>query len=399
HDLTKILAGTYLEGWQQVWDKDRVKRIRPREFFEKEFFWQKTLIDFDGDDVLIGHDGGYFRILKEEDIEKAKKISEGDEEKYKKVLGQLSFYDVCDWISKLDKDLSKRFWKTSIYTPTVNIDNAKIIKDGWVLSHYGNPRTHQLKVDKDGNIWICGWSATATKSEPWWSPYLIKIDRKTGKILQKMYEYDPMSGADNRMNGQVADTAITCFSFDKENKMFVGLLSDGGNTVMFWSPKAELNRKFEGQIKGEKWVKLVHWWGMIHKIDLEKIEGIVATGMTSKGIDAPGPAWIVDMVPMSNNDILTVGRCNHDFFWSENAFQKSSPEENPVGFIRIYSKELELLFSSALPGVIPLEIEPLSQKRYIIVGYALNSSCETKNEIEKYNGKKDGFIYVLKEKE
>ncbi|MCM8802045.1 MAG: hypothetical protein NC827_01880 [Candidatus Omnitrophica bacterium] len=398
-DLTKILGGTYLEGWQQVWDKYRVKRIKPREFFDREFFWQKTLIDFDIEgNLVVSHDGGYFKIISDEEIERAKKISEDDEEKYKKILGKIGFYNICDWVSKISPDLSKRLWKTPIYTPIVNVDVVKEIKEGWYLSHYGNPRTHQLRIDKNGDIWICGWSASETKSEPWWSPYLIKIG-SDGKILQRLYEYDPMSGPDNRMYGQVADTAITCFNFDKEDKMLVGLLSDGGNTVMFWSPKAELRKNFEGEIKGEKWVKLVHWWGMIHKIDLEKIEGIMGVGMTSKGIDAPGPAWAVDLGVLSDNSILVVGRCNHNFYWTEDAFQKSAPEENPIGFIRIYSKELELKFSSALPGVIPLELTTLKGKRYLIVGYVFNPSLNTKNEFEKYNSKKDGFIYLIKEKE
>ncbi|MCM8767335.1 MAG: hypothetical protein NC921_00940 [Candidatus Omnitrophica bacterium] len=400
HDLGKILGGTYLEGWQQVWDKDRVKRIKPREFFDKEFFWQKTLIDFDNEgNVILCHDGGYFKIISDEEKEKAKKISGEDQEKYKKLVQKIGFYDVPDFVSKLTSDLSKRFWKTPIYTPIVNVDVAKEIKDGWYLPHYGNPRTHQLRVDKNHNIWICGWSASATKAEPWWSPYLIKIDSKEGKILQRLYEYDPMSGDDNRMFGQVADTAITCFNFDKEDKMLIGLLSDGGNTVMWWSPKGELRKKFEGEIKGDKFVKLVHWWGMIHKIDLEKIEGIIGVGMTSKGVDAPGPAWAVDLGILNDNSILVVGRCNHEFYWSEDAFQKSSSEENPIGFIRIYSKDFDLKFSSALPGVIPLELIPLSGKRYLIVGYALNPSLNTKNEFEKYNLKKDGFIYLIKEKE
>jgi hypothetical protein len=398
HDLKKVIGGTYLEGWQQVWDKDRVKRIKPREFFEKEYFWQPTLISIlkDGS-VIVCHDGGYFRILTEEDKKIANEISKGDEKIYKEVLSKLSFYDMCDYLSKLSSDLSKREWKIEIYTPEVKKEHALEIKNV-PLNHYGSPRTHRMRIDKKENIYLCGWSASATKNEPWWSPYIWVIDSKTGKIIKKLYEYDPMSGNDNRMGGQVADTAVTSLNFDREGNLLVSLLSDGGNSVMWWSPKAELGKRFEGEIKGDKYVKLVHWWGMIHKVNPETCEGIIGVGMTSKGLDAPGPAWVVDLSSLSNNNILCVGRCNHEFLWTENAFLKGNPEENPMCFIRVYDKDMNLLFSSAFPGIIPLELIPISNNRYIVVGYGSSQNNILKNPIfDKNMGKRDGFFAVLEE--
>ena len=66
-DLQKLESGTYLEGWQQVWDKVRVTNFRRKEKgiegHWREFFWQPThLALLKSGDLLACHDGGYFRL-------------------------------------------------------------------------------------------------------------------------------------------------------------------------------------------------------------------------------------------------------------------------------------------------------------------------------------------------
>ena len=58
---------------------------------------------------------------------------------------------------------------------------------------------------------------------------------------------------------------------------------------------------------------------------------------------------------MPGNQVLAVGQCNFEFAWTENAWHRGEPEENPTGFVRVYSAEFDLLSSTALPGVIPAE--------------------------------------------
>lgn len=387
-DLQTITAGTYLEGWQQVWDKDRVKTIRPREMFPKEFFWQPTSLGlFKSGDLAVSHDGGYFRMLTDEDRTLAGTNTA--------LLSKLAFYDCSDWVSRLSPDLSKRVWRQAIQTPPVNVEVAKRVRD-WPLAHYSSPRTHRMRLDRDENIFLCGWSATHTAKEPWWSPYVWKLDAASGKVLTKFYEYDPMSGADNRLNGTVADTAIPTLAFDGDGNLLVSLFADGGNTVMGWSPQAVLGKRFEGPIKNNVGVKLVHWWGMVHRVDAKTGEGLGGVRMTSKGAGAAGPAWVVDLASLPGNQVLAVGRCNLDFPWSTNAWHRAEVDENPAAFLRVYDREFELLFSTALPGVVPFEIVPLTQNRFLITGQAKNPTAPVKAALfGQPRGQADGFFCVV----
>ncbi len=387
-DLQTLTAGTYLEGWQQVYDKDRVRMIRPREMFPKEFFWQPTSLGLlKSGDLAVCHDGGYFRLLTDEDRKLAGRNTA--------LLSKLAFYDCSDWVSRLSPDLSKRVWRQAIQTPTVNVETAKRVRD-WPLAHYSSPRTHRMRLDRDENIFLCGWSATHTAKEPWWSPYLWKLDAASGKVLKKFYEYDPMSGADNLMNGTVADTAIPTLALDGNGNLLVSLFADGGNTVMGWSPQAQLGKRFEGEIKNNVGVKLVHWWGMIHRVNEKTGEGLGGVRLASKGPGAAGPAWVVDLASLPGNQVLALGRCNLDFPWSDNAWHRADVDENPAAFLRVYSREFDLLFSTALPGVVPFEIVPLTENRFLITGQAKNSTAPVKNAlVEKPRGKADGFFCVV----
>ena len=176
-DLQKLECGTYLEGWQQVWDKKRVAKPQ-REMLGgyQEYFWQPTATALlASGDVLVCHDGGYFRMPGDKDRDLAK----GDA----KLLDRLTFYDTCDYVSRLSADLTQRAWKKPIYTPPVDPEAARKVKDGWPLDHYSSPRTHRMRLDKNENVYLCGWSASATSKEPWWSPYLYKLDPKGGEVV------------------------------------------------------------------------------------------------------------------------------------------------------------------------------------------------------------------------
>lgn len=389
-DLKAMTAGTYLEGWQQVWDKYRSKTIRPSSTFPPDYFWQPTSLGLlKSGDLVVCHDGGYFRLLTDKDRQTA-----GDNPD---LLKRLAFYDCCDWVSRLSPDLSKRAWRQPIYTPAVDAETANRVKGGWSLPHYSSPRTHRMRLDRNENIYLCGWSASYTAKEPWWSPYVWRLSPADGKLVWKAYEYDPMSGADNRMNGTVADTAVAALAIDGDGNLLTSLFADGGNTVIGWSPKAELGRRFEGQIKGPGLgIKLVHWWGTIHRVNAETREGMGGARFAGNNKGVAGPGWAVDLASMPGNEVLAVGRCNFEFPWTEDAWHRGDPEENPTGFVRVYSAEFDLVFSTALPGVIPFEIAPLADNRFLIVGQARNPTAPVAGALfNKSRGKADGFLYLV----
>ncbi len=379
-DLQKLDAGTYLEGWQQVWDKKRVAKPG-KEFLGgyQEYFWQPTSTAvLKSGDIIVCHDGGYFRMAREEDKTLLKDDPKPD---------RLIFYDNCDYISRLSADLGRRLWKQSIYTPPVDPEVARKLKNGWPFNHYGSPRTCRMRLDRDDNAYLCGWSASATSKEPWWSPYLYKLDPATGAPIWTAYEYDPMSGGQNRMGGQVADTAIDSLAIDEDGNLLTSLMSDGGNSVMEWSPKADRS-KFEGKIKGGGFpVKLVHWWGQIHRVDSKTREGRGGARIGAWG-------WAQDLVSLPGNSVLVWGRYNWKFDFTPDAWWDRSAIENPNAFIRVYSPDFDLLFSTAVPGVVPFEVTRAAN-RIVLVGRAEQRISPTKDAIfPESSGNTSGYLLV-----
>ena len=387
-NLKSFQCGTYLEGWQQVWDKVRVITTKPKfKSWPRECFWQPTCLGLlASGDLVVCHDGGYFRLITDQERQEAK----GDKE----ALRRLGFYDCCDWLSRLSPDLSQRTWKRPIYTPAVDQQVAQRLKPGWPYSHYSSPRTTRMRLDARENIYLSGWSASATSKEPYWSPYLWKMSSKDGSLLWKAYEHDPMSGGDHRLSGDVADTAVTTVAPDGDGNVLCGLLSDGGNTIMGWSPAGELHKRFEQEIKGGSYGGgLVHWWGMIHRVDGDSRAGLGAARLGRT-------AWAVDLASLPHNHVLAVGRCNGRFDWTPNAWQQGDPEENPTAFLRLYSPKFDLLLSTAIRGVVPFELRPIGHNRYALVGRADRDTAHVQDAIcPKPLGKSDGYLMILQWKE
>ena len=308
-----------------------------------------------------------------------------------KLLDRLAFYDNCDYLSKLSADLSQRVWKKPIHTPPTDPAVAREAQGGWTLPYYGSPRTHRMRLDREENVYLCGWSASYTSKEPWWSPYLYKLDAKTGEAIWKAYEYDPMSGGGNRMGGQVADTACVSLAIDESGNVLSSLLADGGNSVMEWSPKAErLGATFEAKTKGGGFpVKLVHWWGQIHRLDAKTREGLGGARIGAWG-------WAADVGSLPGNSVLAFGRYNWKFDFTADAWAKESPVENPNAFLRVYSPEFDLTFSTVLPGVVPFEACRLNANRYVLLGRAEGEVALVKDALFPKNaGKTAGYLMVV----
>ena len=331
---------------------------------------------------MVGHDGGYFRQLT--DQEKAAHAANPER------LEQLAFYDAGDWVSRLSPDLSQRRWLTPISTPQTAPATTQRLKGGWSLPHYGNPRTHRMRLDKNENIYLCGWSASFTSCEPYWAPYIWRLAPGDGKIAWKAYEYDPMSGSDNRLNGNMADTAVATLAPEDDGNLLAGLFADGGNTVFNMSPKADYS-PFEGKIHGQWFgVHLVHWWGEIQRVDVATRRGLGGARI--------GPwAWVTDLTPLPNRGVLAVGRYNGEFEFSGDAWQKASPLDNPNAFLRVYDADFELRFSTSIQGLVPFEIVRAGKNGYLLVGRVEKGLAPARNAAAGGpHGKSDGYLMVLR---
>ena len=338
-DLKAVQCGTYLEGWQQVWAKDRTyQRIRDPKTNKKrfiyvptEFSWQPTHLSLlKSGDLVVCHDGGYFRLLTPEDRALVKKVGDPG------LAKRLGFYDMCDHLSRLSPDLDQRVYTKRIYTPATNVAVAKRIKNGWPYPHYSSPRTHRMRLDANENIYICGWSASATSREPWWSPYVWEISASDGSVIRKILETDPMSGRDNRMGGAVADRAIGAVAVDRSN-LFYSSYSDGG---------------YSG---------LIHFSGTVYRTD-KKTKAEKAKAKTAPCF------WTVDLAAMPSNQVLVLGRCDGIKTWPEDAWQQGAPEEHPQAWLRVYNQNMEPTFTTAIRGVTPFALCELDSGRYMIVG-------------------------------
>lgn len=392
-DLKSLENGTYLEGWQQVYDKYRVcghgKKGLPGAF--REYFWQPVNIcPLKSGDVAVSHDGGYFRMLNSEDRVQATEIA--DENDRAKFLERLCFYDTADYVSRLSGDLRNRAWKTDIHTPLTVAEVAAEVKSGWFKPHYGNPRVHRMRIDGKESLWVAGWSASATSKEPWWSPFLLRLDPGTGEPTRRLYEYDPMSGGGNRMGGQVADTALLSVAVEDDDDLLTCLISDGGNSWMSSGPLGNEGKKMTGPVIGPGLSRSpAHFWGQAQRVDAETLDGM--------GGARTGPwAWTTDLAGLPDDQFLALGRWNHKLPWTEDAWWTHEDAElpNPNAFLRVVGSDYQTVFWTAIPGARPYELMPIGNDRYIITGFAAAGTAPSKHSlVETPPGGEDAWFAIM----
>jgi len=337
----------------------------------------------------VAHDGGYFRMLTEKDREAARKLESAEDQA--ELLKRLCFYDVADYVSRLSGDLTRRAWKSSIYTPPTVPEVAVRIKKGWTLPHFSSPRTHRMRMDGDENLWVSGWSASATSGEPWWSPFLWRLDPKTGEPTKKFYEYDPMSGGGNRMGGTVADTALLSVAVEDNGNLLTCLISDGGNCVMGWGPLGKEGKRMAGPVIGPGLGgSPAHFWGQAHRVDGKTFEGL--------GGAKSGPyAWAIDVAGLPKKHFLALGRWNAPLPWTPNAWWVNGAQPNPNAFLRVVGPDYNTVFWTAVPGVRPYELVPIGGDRYILVGFADKGTAPMKESlVPKAPGGEDAFFAIVK---
>jgi len=342
-----LQSGVALEGWQSVWHV-------PRPLGEDR--WQPVgIAPLDGGDVVVSHDGGY--VLDPGPGPKATADH---------------FYHVPDHLSRLSPDLSQRRWKKDIYTPRIDRERAsRILGRPWGHDTLGNTRT--LRVRGDGtHVYLAGWSPTRTSGEPWWSPFLFKMDGQ-GEVVWRAYNPDPQSGGGERMNGLVADSAIRSVSIDARGQVLFAGIADGGNSVLRYDPR-DYNQGVD-TLRGEAWGfgGRTLFWGTVGRLDGQ--DPALLAGDTILGRDEKTArvraAWPIDIAPLPDGRAIVVGRQTGGFAFSADA----AATEPDCGFLRIYDERFVTQHSAALPGIKPMTLA-VRDRMGVVVGQAIGEGAD-----------------------
>jgi hypothetical protein len=314
------------------------------------------------------------------------------EEDRARLLERLRFYDVPDHVSRLSPDLSTRVWRTEVRTPPTDPAVAGRLKNGWPHPYFGNPRIHRMRLGPDDAVWLCGWSATLTSKEPWWSPFLWCLDPASGRPTQRLYEYDPMSGGGNRMGGTVADTALLSVAIEEDGDLLTCLIADGGNSWINRGPRGNHGARMQGPVRGPGLgPSPAHFWGQVHRADGKTFDGL--------GGARTGPwAWAIDAAGAPRDHFLALGRWNHRLPWTGDAWwtHEDVGVKNPNAFLRLVGPDYETVFWTAIPGIRPFELIPLDERRCMLVGFAAaEGAAPVKDALARPAGGNDGYFAVV----
>lgn len=220
----EITHAVWLEGRQSAWYVP--ERIR------ETWFQPVLLAATDAGAVLVAHDGGYLGPPRGGPAWAA-------------------FYTANDWVSLLSPDLADRYWRHEIRYPEVDpaVINATQHASmhyqlngqqpdlNWDLDTFSQPRTTALKVH-GAHVYLAGWAPTRTSEEPWWCPYVLRLDVADGQRSPwRAWTAPPTLSPDGRLGGQVSDAAIAWLLPDHaSDDLWVGTIGDGGNSVLRRAP-------------------------------------------------------------------------------------------------------------------------------------------------------------------
>jgi hypothetical protein len=169
------------------------------------------------------------------------------------------------------------------------------------------------------------------------------------------------------------------------------LISDGGNCVMGWGPRGNEGKRMTGPVIGPGLGgSPAHFWGHVHRVDGETFDGL--------GGARTGPyAWTIDAAGLPDWHFLALGRWNASLPWTENAWWINGALANPNAFLRVVGPDCNTTFWTALPGVRPYELMPLSGDRYILVGFADKGTAPMKESLApRAPGGEDAWFAIVK---
>jgi hypothetical protein len=395
-DLSRLEAGTLLEGWQSVWHVPLPLR---------EDRWQPTGIAvLPGGDVVVCHDGGY-----------VKRPEAGE------TVGYEHFYYVPDYISRLSGDLKARRWKQAVYMPPMNRQTInkylhnpspyfRVPKITWRHDTIGQTRVLRMRAGAKGRFYLAGWSPSRTSNEPWWCPFLLGFDGD-GRCVWRAYTPDPMSGGGGRLGGLVSDAAIRSVAVDADGNVLATTIGDGGNSVLKQDPRdyTKPAGKLRGRVHSFRGRTL--FWGTVVRLDAnagELLGGHCISGWSERRL---APAWCTDVAGLPAGRALAVGRYSKGFHFTNDAWHAAPAEERPGqkenagrrrrhvpadnGFLRVYGPDFSLSFSTPLPHVVPVTAAGRGG-RCAVVGSARSAKAPVKNAVfATHAGGSDGYLMVV----
>lgn len=375
HDLARLEHGTFLEGFHTVWHV-------PRPLNESR--WQPTglalLSDANQGDLVVCHDAG---PLAPPPADAAPGLHE--------------FYRCPDHLSRLSADLSQRRWKKDLYhAPVVPERASRATKMPYPYDTLGNTRSLRLRVDhRDGGdrLYLAGWAASRTMNEPWWNPFLWRLDPADGRVVWGAYSFDPMSGGGERLGGLVSDAAIRSVNTDDQGNVLLSGIGDGGNNVLRFDPRdytapAPALRGSVSNFQGR-----TLFFGMIGRLDPDSRQltgGQHLGGFASKRYQ---PAWADDLCALPGRRILAVGRHRLGFA-APDALGLPPAGDGAGAFLRIYDEPFEQLLSVSLPDA---DLVTLARRgtRVVAVGATWSAKAPTNAALGLVGDGRDGYIVVI----
>jgi|GEM_PF-1126053 len=359
-DLSKLIGGTYLEGHHYAWNVgDDIK----------EDEWTPTPLGFLADGTLVvGHDGG--------------------------VPGH--YYYAPDYVSRLAPDLTKRVWRYDLFFPNTSIDkianhltNREPRAKEWRAPIFGQVRILGLRTNGKDGIYVCGWSVSYTSGEPWWVPFLFKLNAN-GDTAWKAYSFDPMSGTGDRVSGDVADSLFRNVALSADGDVLLSGMADGGNSVLRKNPlNYDINPQnpFRGNQGTAPYRGGIRYKGLTIRMS-ETLEMKSGTWIAMAG----KPGWVIDLAGLPGKRIVTFGRHTYGYAVTPNAWDTTTA--GPAAFLRVTDEGFKDQFLTSLPDVLPYAVA-VSDTRVAAVGIARGSKAPVKDAaITQQAGGLDAYLLV-----
>lgn len=365
-DLSSITAATFLEGWHHIWHV-------PRPLNEDRHSPVGLGLLSNGDLVVV-HDGGQ--------IQPHPDTGERD-----------NFYHAPDHLSRLSADLSRRRWHTLVETPKVAPARArKLLGDDFPHDWMGNVRTLRLRVAPDDRVFVCGWSASQTMREPWWSPFLFQIDPLSGRKRWSGWTVDPTGGG-GRMRGLVSDSVVRSIAFDERGRLLAALNSDGGNNITRYLPNDYTVEK--PKLKGDSPWGLrgrTLFIGNVQRLDESREQRLAGANIHGRSNHTATAAWPIDLAALPDEHVFVLGRYTRGFFF-KHPWREAS---RPGAFLRVYDPEFNLLFSTGLEGA---DLRTVHRRGRLLVVSGATRKPRTLGRgalRAHHGGKSDGYVLLLR---
>jgi hypothetical protein len=367
-DLQTFDAATFLEGWHHIWhvppplNEDRHSPV--------------AIGLLANGDVVAAHDGG--------------------QRTPHPVTGKAdSFYQARDHLSCLSPDLKQRRWHTPIETPPVDTSRAqKLLGEHFTHDWMGNVRTFRLRIDPANRIYVCGWAASKTMKEPWWAPFLIQYDPATGKPAWRGWTVDPTGGGDGRMKGLVSDSVVRSIAFDEQGRLLAAMNSDGGNNIAARPPN-DYTQEGSPKLTGDT------PWGMrgrtlfignVQRLDETRENRLGGSNLLGRQNRTATAAWPIDLCSLPEDRVFVVGRYTRGFGFK----QAWSPSNRPGSFLRVYSPDFQVQFSTGLDGT---DLRNVQRRGNLLVvsGTSSGPAPVGQSPFQTYQGgKTDGYVLLLR---